>query len=286
MASDLPTGIVRIRGKFRLKRKLGAGSFGSIYEATNVVNGANFAVKLEPANSKNAQLRAEWMVYQALGSATGIPRVLLFGHEGGYNAMLMTLLGASIEEIFEQQNRYFSTNAVLIIGLQLLQRMEFIHAHNYIHQDIKPTNILLGLSGSSQSTVYITDFGLALYNVPPLSPGLFAIFLRRDDFESLAYVLIYLHTGTLPWQGASHPSSDFMEKSSPILEKKLEFASDDLCRSLPQAIESLLSYSRALRFEEDPDYNYLGNLFVGALAEQGLRDINSYDWLCEFEADN
>ncbi|KAG6807424.1 hypothetical protein H0H92_007588 [Tricholoma furcatifolium] len=70
-----------------------------------------------------------------------------------------------------------------------------------------------------------------------------------------------------------------MEKSSLILEKKLEFASEDLCRSLPQAIESLLCYSCALRFEEDPDYNYLGKLFVGALAERGLQDVNGYDWL-------
>ncbi|KAG6808724.1 hypothetical protein H0H92_003096, partial [Tricholoma furcatifolium] len=265
MASDLPTGVVRICGKFRLKRKIGAGSFGSVYEATNVVNGATFAVKLEPANSKNAQLRSEWMVYQALGSATGIPRVLWFGHEGGYNAMLMTLLGASIEEIFEQQNRYLSTNAVLIIGLQLVRSAQPSSCGYKAHQHLAGFEWLLAI-----------DY---LYRCRGFRLS------RRDDLESLAYVLIYLHTGTLPWQGTSHPSSDFMEKSSLILEKKLEFASDDLCRSLPQAIESLLCYSRALRFEDDPDYDYLGNLFVGALAERGLQDVNSYDWLREFEAE-
>ena len=75
---------------------------------------------------------------------------------------------------------------------------------------------------------------------------------RRDDIESLGYILIYLLKGYLPW----NDSNEF----NYIKEKKLSISSDDLCRGLPSGIKKFIEYSWQLGFDEKPDYYYLTNL--------------------------
>jgi len=78
---------------------------------------------------------------------------------------------------------------------------------------------------------------------------------RRDDLESLGYVLIYLFKGTLPWQGLKAKTK--LEKYSKILEKKENTPLDILCKGIPVEFANYLSYCRKLKFDEKPDYNYL-----------------------------
>ncbi|KAG6809267.1 hypothetical protein H0H92_000937 [Tricholoma furcatifolium] len=283
--NGLPHGLVRIRGKYRLKHKIGAGAFGDVYQATNVVSGAPVAVKLEASDNEHHRLCTEWNTYQALGAAVGIPRAFWFGHENGYNAMLMSLLGPSIEDIFEQQDKQFTTHTVLMIGAQL----------NFIHRDIKPANLLIGLQPSTQSIIHIADFGLAMRycdaignHLPLCHSSSFTGTLRfmsinahrgfqlsrRDDLESLAYVLIYLHNGFLPWQGISRSSSKkTATKSALVLDAKLNFTCDS---QLPQALSNFLFYARELAFDADPDYQFLKNLFSVALSQHNDR---TFDWI-------
>jgi serine/threonine protein kinase len=93
-------------------------------------------------------------------NALGIPKVRAVTTEGNYNIMLMDLLGASVEDIFVESNKIMSLKSALMLGYQMMERIEFLHERQIIHRDIKPDNFLLGLNNNAQ-LLYIVDFGLS-----------------------------------------------------------------------------------------------------------------------------
>jgi hypothetical protein len=78
---------------------------------------------------------------------------------------------------------------------------------------------------------------------------------RRDDLESLAYVLIYLMHGSLPWQ------SDTGKSTTELLDIRMAITPSTLCEGLPAEFEVFLNYARSLEFKQKPDYEYLRGLF-------------------------
>jgi len=151
---------LRVGGKFRLGRKIGSGSFGDIYIGTNVQTGEEIAIKLESIKSKHPQLLYESKLYKILAGGVGIPNVHWYGVEGDYNVMVIDLLGPSLEDLFSFCNRKFSLKTVLMLADQTINRIEYIHAKNFLHRDVKPDNFLIGL-GKKANQVHAIDFGLA-----------------------------------------------------------------------------------------------------------------------------
>ena len=204
---------VLIGGKFRLGRKLGSGSFGSVYAGKGVATGEEVAIKLESADGLAPKLLlAEAKVCKAVrggggSGAAGIPRVWWRGVEGGYNVMVMDRLGPDLEQLFNRCGRRFSLKTVLMLSEQLLGLLERCHAKNFVHRDVKPANSLMGRGDDSGDRVHVVDFGLAkLYRDPAtrqhmpyragrrlVGTGRYASInthvgvepSRRDDLESL-----------------------------------------------------------------------------------------------------
>mmetsp|Transcript_17801 Transcript_17801/g.15711 ORF Transcript_17801/g.15711 Transcript_17801/m.15711 type:complete len:324 (-) Transcript_17801:53-1024(-) len=289
---------LRVGNKYRLSRKLGSGAFGDIYHGMNIKTNEEVAIKLEPVRSKHPQLLYETKLYRILQGGVGIPNVHWYGVEGDYNVMVIDLLGPSLEDLFNYCKRKFSTKTVLMLADQMIQRIEYVHSRHFLHRDIKPDNFLIGI-GKKQHYVYIIDFGLAKrYREPrtgehiPYKDGknltgtaryasvnthLGIEQSRRDDFESLGFVLMYFMRGSLPWQGL--PAKTKKEKYEKIRDKKLSTTIKSLCKGHPDEFAQYMEYVRNLKFEDRPDAQLLRKLFKDLFYRLGHEYDFVFDWM-------
>ncbi|KAH1129783.1 hypothetical protein J1N35_001161 [Gossypium stocksii] len=286
-----------IGGKFKLGRKIGSGSFGELYLGVNVQTGEEVAVKLESAKTKHPQLYYESKLYMLLQGGTGIPHLKWFGVETDYNVMVIDLLGPSLEDLFNYCNRKLSLKTVLMLADQMINRVEYMHSRGFLHRDIKPDNFLMGL-GRKANQVYVIDYGLAKKyrdlqthkHIPyrenknltgtaryaSVNTHLGIEQSRRDDLESLGYVLMYFLRGSLPWQGLKAGTKK--QKYDKISEKKVSTPIEVLCKSYPSEFVSYFHYCRSLRFEDKPDYSYLKRLFRDLFIREGYQFDYVFDW--------
>ncbi|KAI0210828.1 Casein kinase I [Lamellibrachia satsuma] len=197
-------------------------------------------------------------------------------HDAGYNVLVVDLLGPNLEDMFNHCARTFSLKTVLMLADQMLARVEYMHNKNFIHRDIKPDNFLMGI-GRQCNKVFLIDFGLAkkyrdmrtrahitykegksltgTARYASINAHLGVEQSRRDDLESLGYVIMYFVRGSLPWQGLKAATKK--QKYEKISEKKMSTPVEALCKGYPQEFALYLNYCRGLRFDEAPDYAYL-----------------------------
>eukprot|EP00043_Microstomoeca_roanoka_P007262 m.69986 g.69986 ORF g.69986 m.69986 type:complete len:331 (-) comp13757_c2_seq2:200-1192(-) len=306
MASEKPTSSadpqqstldLYVANRYKLVRKIGHGSFGDIYHGVSIASGKNVAVKVEPLKARYPQLYYEAKLYKILAGGVGIPTVKWHGREGDFYVMVMELLGPSLEDCFNYCDRKFSLRTVLLLADQMLDRLAFVHSKHFIHRDIKPDNFLLG-AGSRGNMVYIIDFGLAKRFRDPktfahiklrtdkhltgtaryasINAHVGVEQSRRDDIESLGYVLMYFLRGSLPWQGLK--AANKKQKYEKIMEKKQTTTLAQLCGDYPPEMKVFLEYARGLQFDEGPDYNYLKKLFIGVYNREKFEKVICFDW--------
>ena len=228
------------------------------------------AIKIESRLSTHPQLDYEAKVYKYLSGTPGVPTMHYFGTVGQYNALVMDLLGPSLEDLFNYCSRKFSLKTVLLLADQMIQRIEYIHYKHFLHRDIKPDNFVMGL-GEHARHCYLIDFGLAkryrdprtLFHIPyrenksltgtaryaSLSTHLGIEQSRRDDLESLGYVLLYFLRGSLPWQGLRAANKE--DKYAKIFMKKRSTPCDVLCKGFPPNSPSTSTTSEACNLTND-----------------------------------
>ena len=279
--------------KYKAIKKLGEGSFGKVYKAE--YNGDYYAIKMENKSKEQGLLELEATIMSYL-KGPNIPFIKSYGYSGDFNVLVMQLLDKSLEDLINKYNT-FSIKTVAILGYQMVNIMQYIHDRHIIHRDIKPDNFVMGAQ-EDNAKLYILDFGLAkkyrssrtLVQYPYVKKkkltgtaryaSIHALEAyeqsRRDDLESVGYVLMYFLRGNLPWQGLKVRSKE--DRYKKILEKKKETSSQDLCKDFPHEFFEYVDYTKNLEYEENPDYDFLRQKFLDVL--KGLNEEMDYiyDW--------
>ena len=288
---------IRVGGRYRLGKKIGTGAFGEIFEGTDIFDNSSVAIKLEHNSVKYPQLLFEAKLLKSI-PGTGIPVMHWFGIAGEYNAMVMDLLGQNLEDLYNYCAKNFSLKTILMITIQMIERLKHVHDNHYIHRDIKPENFLIG-KDTTAKTIYLLDFGLAKryrdeythihiplkenrnltgtarYASCNAHNGLEQS--RRDDMESIAYVILYFFRKKLPWQGLK--CKDKNEKHAKIKEMKMSITPEKLFEGLPKEFADYLTMVKKLGFEDEPAYKSYIQMFNKLFKAKEFEMDYIYDWV-------
>ena len=265
--------------KYHLIKLIGIGTFSKVYSGLNLINNSYVAIKAEKRSYYGVQLLESEAFFLYSLRGYGIPEVLSYGKTKTHNVLVMPLLGKSLLEKFIIKNKTVNINDICSVAIQILDRIEWIHSNNIVYRDIKPENFLFGKKDSH--VLYLIDFGLCKKfkssktgkHIEPRNIGKFtgtsryasvnAISgneqSRRDDIESIGYMIIFFMKKKLPWQNIKGDSYKEYYHKLYLMKKNIKI--EDLCNGLPREIAYYMKYSTALKFEQEPNYKYLKNLF-------------------------
>ena len=283
-----------LANKYEILKRISEGSFGSVYKAKNIRTGELVAIKIERKNDNNINtIKSEAKIYQYLAKQHGFPQLKWYGTTDQFNYLVINLLVCSLTKLTKIQGS-LSLKTILLIGIQLIQRIETLHSKYLLHRDVKPDNFLLG----SNNTLYLIDFGfckryehdgqhieetnkntatlIGTANFVSLNVHKGIEPSRRDDLESCIYILFYMF---LTIDAKSNSNLNWFNikdlKKMVNLKEQLTNTTDQI---VPSFIKKMLDNVRALSFKEVPNYGYLIDILEKVFKENNIINDGVYKW--------
>jgi serine/threonine protein kinase len=288
---------VLLFNRFRIITKLGQGSFGQIFKGIDTSNNRLVALKLETSKgSSHGQLKTESKIYQAMDGVpinenVRWPKLHSFKADNhGCSILVMDLLGPNIDSLLQRaDHKRFAPETVAYFAEKMIDLVERFHANGFVHRDLKPQNFVIELCEKKYPKypeVYLIDYGLAKSYIEPdkhkhaqfvqhkslkgtvryssVNTHLGIDQSRRDDVQSLGYIILYMLLGKLPWQNLMK-GHDKSEAYHHIMILKMKLSCTRLVETLHDPIKtavlSYLLYVNALMYHEKPNYAYMKSLF-------------------------
>ena len=265
--------------KFHVQKLIFNTHFTMVYEGINELNEEKVALKFEKIPGGHNLLESEaYFLYILKGF--GIPKLISYGKYSMYNVLIEELLGKSLYGIWSENKNIdmkIKLHDICLIAIQCIDRLEYIHSKNIIHRDIKPFNFMIGKK--SPDVIYLIDFGIAkkyrssrtgkhikYSNIKLINGSLRYMSInankgyeqsRRDDFEALGYMLIFFAKNNLPWENIEKLKLAKKAKCQKVYTMKKTITPESLCEGLPDYFSKYLKYCRKLKFEQEPNYDYL-----------------------------
>ena len=295
-----------IFGKYQITKTIDKKNSLQVYEGKNINSGELLLIKFEQKSDKKRKgiLETELHFLNQLKSP-GFPEIKKIGYFENNIVSIQVLLGLSLSQLFNKYYGNFKIKDITMIAIQILERIKYIHSQNILSCDINPNIFSIGI-GRFQNIIYMTNFNSAKkyakkdnlehikYNKTKNNidnyifssiNALRGIELsRRDDLESLGYMLIYFLKGELPWENIK--CSDKKEKKRKIYQIKKCYDLSTLCSEIPEEFKLYLNYVKSLKFSEEPDYNYCFSLFYGIFKKMNIINDGIFSWFQEKKEEN
>ncbi|KAG6821507.1 hypothetical protein H0H93_000016 [Arthromyces matolae] len=288
----------------KILSELGSGSTGVVWRATSDIPGASFiALKQSRASLqlKKPLLEYEACVLEYLQGHISIPKFYAYGRPEHFEFLALELLGSNLSRLFYSKHPgRFPLGTVLKIAEQMVWTSPAAVSYpaGIVHRDIKPCNILVSVEDPQQ--LKIVDFAFASHMVDSdhckrivrddaciVGTLTWASIRshegyqlsRRDDLESLAYILLAFLQGGLPWRHYHAPH--IFNAANQVLHKKRNWSGAGLGRGLPACLGNFLDYARELRYDQIPDYQGWTQTFDDLAESYNLDRNRPFDWTIE-----
>ena len=292
--------------KFLIQKFLCSSDFSWVYEGKYLNKDIPVAIKIE--NNKYDLLESEAYIQMNL-KGIGIPKIISFGKHGPYKILIEELLGPTISFLWKSKpfkkdpngSKNLYIKDLCLLALQAIERLSYVHSKNIIHRDIKDKNFIIGRK--DPHIIYLIDFGfskkyrssrtgkhIGFSNIKTLIGSVlftsrYAIkgyeSSRRDDLESLGYLLIFFAKGgCLPWSNMyNKPQENRLKTIEKIAIIKQRITEEVLCKGLPEEFIKFMKYVRKLGFEQDPNYKYMKGLFISLLSKKENINDATFFWV-------
>ncbi|CAD8170225.1 unnamed protein product [Paramecium pentaurelia] len=283
-------------GKYIVQKKISSGSFGVVLLGHDKDKNIDVAIKIEKEENEDVRsLEREVQVLERLNGIEGVPQLYWHGEQDDYNIIVMQILGKDLAYYMKSKKK-FSFKTAIQLGIQIVKVLERIHNKGVVHRDLKPENILFGIDDEC-SKIYVIDFGISKIfrdkngKIHPFRDNTSFIgttryasiaahkgyeLSRKDDIESLIYVLLYFMKGQLPWQNMQNVSDE--ERTVKVGELKMSIDPRELCKDVPIEFAIILEYLKQLEYQSEPNYNFVYQQFEKAASNLCIQLDYSFDW--------
>ncbi|AFN84168.1 caseine kinase 1 [Encephalitozoon romaleae SJ-2008] len=285
---------------YTICEEIGKGGFGKVYKVRTKEDQKAYALKLEDNKEKGRRnvIINEIQAYNELQGCDEIPLLVDHGFHRALAFLVLPLFRYSLKDILERHPRFFTRRSATIVAKKLLGTIEFIHKKGRLYRDLKPENVMFDYNNK----VYLIDFGMSMpylrkdgSHIPEIRGKNVCGTLwymsinthrgveqsRRDDLESLFYLLILLYKSGLPWIEVGASMSKRQKARTRAIKEGLSVY--ELCDGISgkEYLIKFFQYVRNLKFSEKPDYRYLNSLLDEVLYSekefQGYKEMSSED---------
>ncbi|KAI0323549.1 kinase-like protein [Cubamyces sp. BRFM 1775] len=295
-------------GIYQVTHVLGDGFTGHVVRAFNNLTGREVAIKMTPRVTDETavmtSLQYEMAVYKLIPDGTpGFPSIHYSGKDANHHVLVMDLLGPSLDAIRRACRGTFTLRTICMLADQLLHRLSFLHSRGLVSCDIKPHNFAMGATDTDPRTVYMFDFGHSKMYIDHKTGGHLPFrerrhargtiryasvpahyrheVSRRDDIESLLYVLLEFYHGSLPWD--SIPTSDGETELKIMADMKIDISPTSPFGSLlaqsPPEFAAYHAHCTNLEYGQRPNYALLQGLFRERMRKEGWEYDTRFDWM-------
>lgn len=284
-----------INDKWEIVQRIGRGSHGIVYRAIDTKDKSQVAIKLESTEVRKKRLKDENAIYEHMTGFIpqdlrhGIASPIHFEEKTDHKILVLELLGPSLLNLFNFQGCRFNLKTILMLFKDILLAIQKVHSTGVVHRDLKPANLCMG-RGKNATTVHVIDYSVAkLYEEQDVAVNKFvgttryastsahigAAISRKDDLESICYIMMYLYKGRLPW--SQHENLSLAELNAYVRDWKMR-PLNEVCEEYPAFFKDCLEYLRRIKFNEDPEYCLLIAIICKLMEKMNYADDGVYEW--------